>query len=296
MQRFNVGPSSCGAYGTTPGWPQALERFGTLPLGDLCARARARGARGRRGGADAGVPVHGARSRSSARRPRRRRSTRPTGELLQAGETMRFPELGDLLDRLGAEGPAFLYDGRRGRGRVSDWVLERGGLLTREDLAALRGGRARARARRLPRPRGAHQPAAVLRRDPDRRRARDPRAARATRTTRASIAEVIASHQPRARRGVPRGPGAPRATSSASCAKDALDNVAARGALAAGQHHAHLGARRRRATAPRSPARTARARAWSCPAPACTSTTCSARTTSTRSATTGTSRARACRA
>ena len=30
---------------------------------------------------------------------------------------------------------------------VSDWVLERGGLLTPEDLAAYRGGRARARAR-----------------------------------------------------------------------------------------------------------------------------------------------------
>ena len=28
-----------------------------------------------------------------------------------------LPELGDLLDRLGAEGPDFLYSGRRGRAR-----------------------------------------------------------------------------------------------------------------------------------------------------------------------------------
>ena len=72
-----------------------------------------------------------------------------------------MPELGDLLERLGAEGPGFLYDG---------------------DVAA-RGERLGARARRpahptrtwpptrwwsaagprpLPRPRRAHQPAAVV--------------------------------------------------------------------------------------------------------------------------------------
>ena len=35
VQLFNVGPSSCGAYGTAAGLAQALERFGTLALGDL---------------------------------------------------------------------------------------------------------------------------------------------------------------------------------------------------------------------------------------------------------------------
>src|SRR5918995_2177934 len=59
----------------------------------------------------------------------------PGGGLLAAGGTIRLPELGDLLDRLGAEGPAFLYGGDVGVA-VSDWVLERGGLLTRDDLAA----------------------------------------------------------------------------------------------------------------------------------------------------------------
>ena len=80
-------------------------------------------------------------------------------------------------------GPGFLYGGDVAAA-VSDWVLERGGMLSREDLALVRGDRARARARDLPRPRGAHEPAAVVGRDPDRGRARDPRAARRGRTTR----------------------------------------------------------------------------------------------------------------
>jgi gamma-glutamyltranspeptidase/glutathione hydrolase len=59
----------------------------------------------------------------------------PEGHLLRAGETIRLPELGDLLERLGAEGPGFLYEGEVAKA-VSDWVLSRGGLLTAEDLAS----------------------------------------------------------------------------------------------------------------------------------------------------------------
>ena len=35
----------------------------------------------------------------------------PEGRLLAEGETFRAPELGDLLERLGAEGPDFLFSG-----------------------------------------------------------------------------------------------------------------------------------------------------------------------------------------
>src|SRR3954454_16544418 len=35
IQRFNIGPSSCGVYGTPLGLAQALERFGTVSLADL---------------------------------------------------------------------------------------------------------------------------------------------------------------------------------------------------------------------------------------------------------------------
>jgi gamma-glutamyltranspeptidase / glutathione hydrolase len=134
IQRFNIGASSCGAYGTTLGLAEALERFGSARLADLTS-----------------APAHAAREgvevvpmqaflfevlqpilRST---PEAAAIYAPGGRLLAEGETIRLPELGDLLDRLGAEGPAFLYEGDVAV-TVSDWVLERGGLLTREDLAA----------------------------------------------------------------------------------------------------------------------------------------------------------------
>ena len=134
VQRFNVGPSSCGAYGTTLGLAEALDRFGSARLADLTA-APARAAR-------EGVEVVPMQAflfqvlepilRST---PEAAAIYAPGGRLLAEGETIRLPELGDLLDRLGAEGPAFLYMGDVAA-TVSDWVLERGGLLTREDLAA----------------------------------------------------------------------------------------------------------------------------------------------------------------
>jgi len=134
VQRFNVGPASCGAYGTTAGMAEALRRFGTLELSDLC-EAPARAAR-------EGIEVVPMQAflftvlepifRSS---PEAAALLAPEGDLLKAGETARFPELGDLLERLGREGPSFLYDGDVGRA-VSEWVLARGGRLSAEDLAA----------------------------------------------------------------------------------------------------------------------------------------------------------------
>ena len=67
--------------------------------------------------------------------PEARALYEPSGRPARVGERLALPELGDLLDRLGSEGPAFLYTGDVAHA-VSDWVLERGGLLTRADLAA----------------------------------------------------------------------------------------------------------------------------------------------------------------
>ena len=134
IQRLNVGASSCGAYGTTLGLAYALERFGGASLADLSAPA----ARAAREGVEV-VPMQAFLFevlepilRSS---PECEAIYAPGGRLLCEGDAIRLPELGDLLERLGAEGPAFLYTGETA-GRVSDWVLERGGLLTREDLAS----------------------------------------------------------------------------------------------------------------------------------------------------------------
>lgn len=134
VQVFNVGPSSCGAYGTTAGLAHALSRFGTVALSDLTAAP----ARAARDGVEVTAPqayvldILGPIFRSS---PEGSALYEPGGRPLRAGERLRLPELADLLDRLAGEGPDFLYTGDVAA-RVSDWVLERGGLLTRADLAA----------------------------------------------------------------------------------------------------------------------------------------------------------------
>ena len=133
VQRFNVGPSSCGAYGTPLGMAAALERFGTAALADLAGPA----ARAARGGVEV-VPMQAFLFRIlepiMRSTPECAEIYAPGGRLLGEGERIRLPELGDLLERLGAEGPGFLYGGDVAAA-VSSWVLERGGLLTRDDLA-----------------------------------------------------------------------------------------------------------------------------------------------------------------
>ena len=134
VQRFNVGPSSCGAYGTPAGLAEALERFGTLPLADLVERP-ARAAREGIEVNEVAAFIHVLLEAIFRTTPEATAIYAPNGSLLRAGETIRLPEVGDLLERLGREGPAFLYTGDVGAA-VSDWLLERGGLLTHADLAA----------------------------------------------------------------------------------------------------------------------------------------------------------------
>jgi gamma-glutamyltranspeptidase/glutathione hydrolase len=135
-QVFHVGVSSCGTFGAPAGLAAAVELFGRVPLAELTAPA-ARLAR-------SGVRVTPTQAYLFALLAAIVGSTpeaaarylvdgRPAGE----GELMRDPELGDALDRLGAEGAAPFYTGDVGRA-VSDWVRNRGGALTMEDLAAYR--------------------------------------------------------------------------------------------------------------------------------------------------------------
>ena len=134
VQRFNCGPSSCGAYGTTAGLSEALQRFGSVALGDLTGPA----AKAAREGVEV-IPMHallfeilGPIMRST---PEVAAIYEPDGRPRREGERLHLPDLADLLDRLGAEGPGFLYEGDVAAA-CSDWVLERDGLLTRDDLAA----------------------------------------------------------------------------------------------------------------------------------------------------------------
>lgn len=57
----------------------------------------------------------------------------PGGRPIRAGEMVAIPELATTLEALGAEGVDLLYRGELGTA-ISDYILERGGILTRADL------------------------------------------------------------------------------------------------------------------------------------------------------------------
>jgi gamma-glutamyltranspeptidase / glutathione hydrolase len=71
------------------------------------------------------------------RTPEVREIYAPEGRILREGEVFRFPDLGDALERFAAEGSAPFYSGEIGQ-RVADFVRERGGTLSRSDMAAYR--------------------------------------------------------------------------------------------------------------------------------------------------------------
>jgi gamma-glutamyltranspeptidase/glutathione hydrolase len=136
IQVFHIGPASCGVYGNPLGIAVSSKRFGSLPLADLAAPA----ARAARNGYEV-TPLM--RQLFEVLEPiithtdEARAIYAPEGSLLDVGETIRMPYVGDLLERFGAEGPAFLYEGDVARA-ASDWVCERGGTITTEDLASYR--------------------------------------------------------------------------------------------------------------------------------------------------------------
>ncbi len=135
-QVFNVGAASCGVPGTVAGLAEALRRYGSFPLVEL-AREPARLAR-------EGVRVNAEQAfifrilePILTHEPECRAIYAPDGRILAEGDLFRFDELGGALDRLAADGSGPFYEGEIAR-RISDWVLERGGTLGPDDLAAYR--------------------------------------------------------------------------------------------------------------------------------------------------------------
>jgi len=133
-QTFYVGPASCGVPGTAAGLELALGRFGSAPMADLVAA----GVRLARDGApvnaeqayilDILAPIH-------ERIGGTRELYAPRGRTLRQGETFRFPELAEALERFGAEGAEPFYGGEVGAA-LSEHVVEHGGTLGAADLAA----------------------------------------------------------------------------------------------------------------------------------------------------------------
>jgi gamma-glutamyltranspeptidase / glutathione hydrolase len=132
-QVFHVGPASCGVYGTPAGVCEAATRWGSIPLQDLAAPA-AKLARG-------GVALNAQQAYIVRILADLLRSTpecaalwAPSGRLLEEGEVLRNPELGDALERLGSDGDEPFYRGDLAQ-LVCDWLAARGGMLTAADLA-----------------------------------------------------------------------------------------------------------------------------------------------------------------
>jgi gamma-glutamyltranspeptidase/glutathione hydrolase len=133
-QTFNVGAASCGVPGNPAGIERVHERYASMPL----TRLAGPGARlGREG-----VPItpehayfHELLHPILTATPEAAALYEPEGRPLREGETFRFPEMSDALDRFAAEGAEPFYTGEVGQ-RVCEWVRERGGTLGLDDMAA----------------------------------------------------------------------------------------------------------------------------------------------------------------
>jgi gamma-glutamyltranspeptidase/glutathione hydrolase len=135
-QVFHVGAASCGAYGTPAGVQAAHERWGSVPLAELAAPAAAL--------AREGVPLNRQQAYVGeiiagilVSHPTAAALFAPAGRLLREGEPFRSRELGDTIERLGAEGAEPFYAGEVAHA-VVEFLGERGGALTAEDLAGYR--------------------------------------------------------------------------------------------------------------------------------------------------------------
>ena len=131
-QMFHVGAASCGTYGCPAGVAQAHARWGSVPLAQLAAPAATH--------ARVGVPLNAIQSyvgelldsildftETTALR------FAPGGVRLGEGDLFRDAELGDTIERLGAEGADAFYRGDIATA-VRAYLDPLGGLLTRDDL------------------------------------------------------------------------------------------------------------------------------------------------------------------
>jgi gamma-glutamyltranspeptidase/glutathione hydrolase len=135
-QIFNAGAASCGVPGMAAGLEAVLTRFGSVPMSELVQPA-ARLARD-------GAPLN--RQQAYVLRilepiytstPEARAIYAPEGRYLGEGDLFRFPDLAVALERLGEEGATGIYEGEIAD-VIEGYVTERGGILSREDLAAYR--------------------------------------------------------------------------------------------------------------------------------------------------------------
>ncbi len=134
VQIFNIGAASVGTYGLPLGLTEASRRFGRIPLAELVRPAVELA----RDGVELNVQqayVIEILAGIVTSTPESEALFAPGGDLVGAGDVIRQPELADALERLGSEGAKPFYTGDIAASIVR-WVSERGGMLTRDDLAS----------------------------------------------------------------------------------------------------------------------------------------------------------------
>ncbi len=136
IQVFNIGAASVGTYGLPAGIHAAASRFGRMPLADLAAPAV--------GLARSGVEINPQQGYLLeilvdiiTSTPECAALFAPQGTPLRTGDTLRLPEVADAIERLASEGPGPFYRGDIAAA-VVQWVGERGGMLTLQDLERYR--------------------------------------------------------------------------------------------------------------------------------------------------------------
>jgi gamma-glutamyltranspeptidase / glutathione hydrolase len=133
-QTFNCGPASCGVPGNPAGLEHVARHFGSLPLAELTKPGIELGREG--------VEVTAAQAYLFevlepilTSTPEVSALYAPEGRILREGDTFRYPEMCDALERFAADGADPFYRGETARA-VCEWVGERGGTLGVDDMDA----------------------------------------------------------------------------------------------------------------------------------------------------------------
>jgi len=133
-QIFNCGAASCGVPGNPAGLEHVHRRFGSVPVARLVEPGVELGRRGVQL-TEAAAYFHEILHPILVSTPESAALYAPEGRQLVQGDTFRYPEMSDALERYAAEGAEPFYRGEIAQ-RVCEWVRERGGTLGMDDMAA----------------------------------------------------------------------------------------------------------------------------------------------------------------
>ena len=135
-QVFRIGAASCAVPGTIAGLAEAHRAYGKLPWKELVVPA----VEAAREGVELTRPqayLHAILDLILRHSDEGRRVYGNDGSRLVAGDRLAMPDLADTLEALGEGGADLFYRGELAA-RLSDYIRNEGGDVTREDLAAYR--------------------------------------------------------------------------------------------------------------------------------------------------------------